>query len=100
MSIRIYQGSEYKWNDWWEWWIWLDGPKEELDEIDRVVYMLHPTFPNPVRIVIDRETNFLLKTAGWGGFRIYAKVLRKTSEPLSLTHDLVLEYPSATKMMR
>lgn len=100
MAVRIRQASEYQWENWWEWWIWLDGTTEELDQVDRVVYTLHPTFPNPVRTVSDRSTNFLLKTSGWGEFRIYAKVAKKAGGTVRLVHDLVLEYPAATKKVR
>ena len=57
MSVNIAQDFEYQGDDWWKWWVWIDGPKEELDQIDHVVYTLHPTFPNPVRIVRDRSSN-------------------------------------------
>src|SRR5574341_611544 len=77
MALRIEQGFEYQNEDWWKWWIWIDGPEEELDEVDHVIYILHPTFPTPVRTVKDRPTKFLLQTAGWGVFRIHAKVISK-----------------------
>ncbi len=97
MTIKINQAFEYKGTDWWEWWIWLDGAEDELDEIDHVVYTLHPTFPNPVRIVRDRATRFLLKTAGWGVFRIHAKAMTRKGDEIRLLHDLVLEYPDGRR---
>jgi|SRR6185312_4645706 len=94
MDLRLRQGFEYQGEDWWKWWIWLDGPAEALDEVDRVVYTLHPTFPNPVRHVKDRSTSFRLETAGWGTFTIYAKVHFKAgSKTESLSHELQLRYP-------
>jgi transcription initiation factor IIF auxiliary subunit len=93
MTLRIEQGFKYQGDDWWKWWIWVDGPPEELDQIDRVTYILHPTFPNPVRDVKNRNTNFLLQTSGWGVFLIRAKVKHKDGRETSLTHNLRLEYP-------
>jgi transcription initiation factor IIF auxiliary subunit len=94
MAIRIEQGFKYQGDDYWDWWIWIEGPKAELDQIDRVIYILHPTFPNPVREVRDRSTKFRMKTAGWGVFRIHATVKHKNGKETPLTHELKLEYPS------
>jgi transcription initiation factor IIF auxiliary subunit len=96
MALRIEQGFEYQGEDWWKWWIWIDGPQAELDQVDRVVYVLHPTFPNPVRTVTDRSTKFRLQTAGWGVFLIRAKVIHKGGTETSLTHYLQLEYPDGS----
>jgi transcription initiation factor IIF auxiliary subunit len=96
MALEIKQGFEYRSNDWWEWWIWLDGPDSEIKQVEKVVYTLHHTFPNPVRTVTSQGDNFKLKTAGWGVFRIYATVCRKDGTTLKLYHDLVLQYPDGS----
>lgn len=94
MALRIEQGFKYQGEDYWDWWIWIEGSQDELDQIAHVIYILHPTFPNPVREVKDRSTKFRLKTAGWGVFRIRATVKHKNGKETLLTHDLTLEYPS------
>jgi transcription initiation factor IIF auxiliary subunit len=96
MPLKIEQGFRYRGDDWWQWWVWLDGATEELDQVDKVVYTLHHTFPNPVRTVSSRADKFLLRTSGWGVFRIHAAVHRKDGSVLKLSHDLVLEYPDGT----
>lgn len=96
MALRIAQDFTYQGEDWWKWWVWLEGPAAELDAIDYVIYKLHPTFPSPVRKVSDRHTKFRLETAGWGVFRLYAKVVRKDETELNLEHDLVLRHPDKT----
>jgi len=93
MALRIDQGFKYQGEDFWDWWIWIEGSQEELDQIDRVIYILHPTFPNPVREVKDRSTKFRMKTAGWGVFLIRATVKHQNGRETSLTHYLKLEYP-------
>lgn len=93
MAIRIEQGFKYQGDDYWDWWIWIEGAQEELDQIDRVIYILHPTFPSPVREVKDRSTKFRLKTSGWGVFLIRATVKYKNGSDTPLTHYLTLEYP-------
>ena len=94
MTLRIEQGFKYQGDDWWKWWIWIDGPNEELDQIDHVTYILHPTFPNPVQKVDNRPTKFMLQTSGWGVFLIRAKVTYKNGKEISLKHNLRLEYPN------
>jgi transcription initiation factor IIF auxiliary subunit len=93
MPLKIKQDFEYKGDDWWEWELWIEAPKAELDQIDRVVYRLHPTFPEPVRTVKDRGTKFKLVTGGWGMFQIKADVFLKSGKSMPLQHDLVLKYP-------
>lgn len=96
MNLRIEQGSEFQDKDWWKWWVRLEGPERELDQIRYVEYVLHPTFPNPVRRVTDRASNFRLETAGWGVFPIYAKAVCKDGEEVRLETELVLKYPDGT----
>lgn len=93
VSLEIKQDFKYQGDDWWKWWIWVDGPDRELDQIDHVVYTLHRTFPDPVRKVKDRATKFRLDTAGWGVFRIFAKVVLRNGKSERLTHELELRYP-------
>lgn len=92
MTLRIEQGFKYKGDDWWKWWIWIDGPQEELDQIDHVTYILHPTFPNPVREIQNRHSQFLLESSGWGEFLIRANVMYKNGRKIPLKHFLKLEY--------
>jgi len=96
MALRIAQDFEYKDSDWWTWWVWIEGPDNELDQCAQVTYVLHPTFPSPVRTVTDRASKFKLETAGWGVFKIYATVAKKEGTEVKLEHDLVLEYPDGT----
>jgi transcription initiation factor IIF auxiliary subunit len=96
MTLKIEQGFDYQGDDSWDWWVWLDGSEEDLDRVDHVVYILHPTFPKPVRKITNRSTKFLLKTSGWGVFKIQAKVIDKDGKETLLKHFLVLEYPDGT----
>ena len=92
MSLRIKQEATYTGSDWWKWSIWLDGPAEELDQVDHVVYTLHPTFPSPVRRVTDRESNFRLESAGWGEFEIYLEIFLKDGQTRKRRHRLRFRY--------
>ena len=90
-GINLVHSSTKTGKERWDWSVWLEGAPAELDLVDRVVYRLHPTFPNPERVVSDRATQFLLQSSGWGEFMIYADVKRKGLPPLELRHWLTLE---------
>lgn len=96
MPLTIQQDQEYVGHDRWRWSIWLAGTSEELDRIDHVVYILHPTFHDPVREVSDRPSNFRLNATGWGTFTIRGKAVFKDGQVQPLQHDLELHYPDGT----
>jgi transcription initiation factor IIF auxiliary subunit len=96
MSLSIQQEQTYVGHDRWKWSVWVDGSAEELDKIDHVMYVLHPTFHKPVREVSDRNTKFRLDTSGWGTFTIHARAFFKDGREMPLEHDLVLAYPDGT----
>ena len=73
---------------WWEWGVQLAGPAANLDRIRCVEYTLHPTFPNPVRMVCSRADRFLLTARGWGTFDLKIKVLLKDGSMYPMTHSL------------
>jgi hypothetical protein len=61
-----------------------DSP-DLMQRVLKVVYHLHPTFPNPDREVSDRQSGFELLTAGWGQFNLSADVyFDDNSQPLRL----------------
>lgn len=64
----------------------IDADSEEiLDKIERVVYHLHPTFPQPNRETTDRKRRFLLNATAWGEFNLSADVyFRGYPKPLTL----------------
>jgi transcription initiation factor IIF auxiliary subunit len=73
---------------WWQWGIHLEGPGSELDRIRCVEYTLHPTFPNPVRLVCNPEKGFELIARGWGEFRVGIKIIFKDGSVTQLGHML------------
>lgn len=73
---------------WWEWGIQIVGPPAELDRIRCVEYTLHPTFPNPVRMVCTRSRGFELLARGWGTFTVKIKLMLKDGSLRELSHRL------------
>jgi transcription initiation factor IIF auxiliary subunit len=92
-ELKINQWEKYEGEDWWKWAVWIEGSDALLDLIDYVEWTLHPTFPNPIRKIRDRASKFRLDTAGWGVFKIAARVQFKDGEQTKLQHSLKLYYP-------
>ena len=100
MSLEIKQTDRFsgvsKDDPWWDWSVQLQGAQSELDRVKYVEYVLHPSFPNPVRRVADADTGFRLKTAGWGAFTVRARVVMKDGTEEKLQHELELRYPDGS----
>jgi transcription initiation factor IIF auxiliary subunit len=96
MAYKLAQNFKYEGDDWWEWSVWVDASEDEINKIKFVEYTLHPTFPNPVRIIKDRQTKFRLDAAGWGIFTIYGKVVLQNGEKIDMEHKLELLYDDGT----
>jgi TIR domain/YEATS family len=91
MSLGIQQEASYAGDGLWRWSVWLDGPDAELDGVESVEWVLHPTFPNPIVLVRQRQTRFRLDSSGWGAFEINAHVQTKAGTHQHLKHWLRLE---------
>jgi|APTNR8051073442_1049403.scaffolds.fasta_scaffold12961_4 hypothetical protein len=62
-----------------------------LDEIERVEYILHEEYPNPVQVRTHRSDKFLLKEVANGEYVLLAKVsFRNRKEPLVLQRFITL----------
>ena len=60
--------------DWYEWKVFVSDDDSTMNSIDHVEYLLHPTFPNPRTVKIDRISKFALCGSGWGQFNIIVTV--------------------------
>ena len=81
--------------EWFEWKVFMDESPEILDKVQSVEYRLHETFPNPIRIVEKRQSQFALKSAGWGQFWIFITIYVKdgTEEHTKYYIDLSKPWP-------
>jgi hypothetical protein len=62
-----------------------------LDRIDRVEYILHEAYPDPIQVRTDRENRFLLKEVANGEYVLVAKVyLNDKKTPLILQRYISL----------
>ena len=89
-ELTILQWQKYEGEDWWKWAVWIEGRDDALDRIDSVEWVLHPSFPNPIRKRLDRANKFRLETGGWGTFQILARVKLKDDQEIKLRHQLAL----------
>jgi hypothetical protein len=93
-NYRIAQYEKYIGHDRWKWSAWIEGSTEDLDLIECVTWILHPTF-SPSRVERrTRENNFRLDTSGWGTFVLRAQLHRKDQDDTQvIRRTLKLTYP-------
>lgn len=87
-NVRLRNWSRELEPGWWDWGISLEGAPSELSQVRCVEYTLHPTFPNPVRMICTRDNNFLLTARGWGTFTLGAKLMLQDGSIRELKHQL------------
>lgn len=74
--------------------IWVEGEPGELDRIERVEYVLHPTFQKRIRNSSQRSNNFSVTFWSWGTFEVEARLyLVGGAEPIAVRHELVYDLP-------
>jgi transcription initiation factor IIF auxiliary subunit len=76
--------------EYYEWRLFLDEPPAVLEQVDRVEYRLHPTFPNPIRTIDDRASRFELVSAGWGELTVLITVYMRDGTQLDTEHRVQL----------
>ncbi len=86
------------------WFLWTISvksiPVNFMDYIESVIYYLHPTFSQNVIKVVDRESNFLLVSRGWGEFNIRVEIILKDKRRALLNHWLSLEDENGIKKIQ
>ena len=65
--------------------IYLTGV--DLDKVQKVEYLLHPTFSNPVAVSEDPTNDFEVWIWAWGGFPITATITTKTGQIFEKNYD-------------
>ena len=91
MTLRIRNDWKYEFEDYWKWGAFLDDSGSgELNNVEYVEYILHPTFKNPVRRVTDKNSGYRLNTSGWGTFLLRAIVHFNDGSTKNLSHSIEL----------
>jgi len=76
-----------------QWKVFADASKEILPQIEKIEYILHPTFGQTRRIRENPADNFALESTGWGEFTILAHVTFKDGRVETISHHLNLKNP-------
>jgi len=80
--------------DWYKWSVYLDTQQPSyLNNIKKVVYHLHPTFPVQ-KMEVDaskKGEGFRLDGEGWGEFPIQMDIILADGRKITKTHYLSLE---------
>lgn len=93
MTLKLRNDWKYKGNDWWEWGAFLsDEGSGELSNVEFVEYVLHETFPEPIRRIDKPDDGFRLDAQGWGTFVLKAFVHFKDGKKTKLKHEIQLQY--------
>ena len=79
--------------EWYKWKVFMDEPPDVLDKVSSIVYKLHETFANPIRIVNDRKSRFALSSVSWSGFWIHITVYLKDEREILTKYWLDLNRP-------
>ncbi len=59
----------------YDWTVFIRADEATLNKIDRVEYLLNPTFKSPQVSSSNRATSFAYSGKGWGEFEIRTKIL-------------------------
>lgn len=99
-KISATNTSEYTSNKRWEWTVFLVATADVLAHIKCVEYTLHPTFPNPVRLVCEKGSDsqpFYLKGEGWGEFSMPITVTFDDGSTQTFAYELKLRASKETQ---
>lgn len=89
-KVKVRNTSTYVGAGRWDWTIYVEADPDTLRQIKCVEYILHPTFPNPVRKVCDQpKTKFAYSTNGWGTFTVKVRIVYKDERVDTLEHRLI-----------
>ena len=86
VNVRVEQGTTY-----YKVWLYLEG--EDLPNVDSVTYVLHETFPNPVRAVklTPSNPNGQLVIWTWGVFTVRAKIADRRGRIFEILYPLTYD---------
>lgn len=86
--VQVAKNALYDDRETYEWFLTVDSPDDGLDQIDYVQYELHHSFNNPMRIIRDRKSRFLLRFVGWGTFDIPITIQFNDGSQITTHHEL------------
>ncbi len=76
--------------------IYISAKPENMAEITKVEYELHPSFRNPRRVSTDQQDGFAISIWTWGLFEIGVTVHFEDGTTREMTHALDYSLPADT----
>jgi transcription initiation factor IIF auxiliary subunit len=73
--------------------VWIEGSEKDLDSIERVEYILHPSFRRNVRSSASRKNKFSITIWTWGMFMIDVEIHLKDGAKEKIQYYLDYELP-------
>ena len=74
----------------YQWRVFVDEPKQVLNTIAEVQYLLHPTFPEPLQVRTNPNDKFAVEATGWGQFVIQITIKYKDRSMVRTSYKLDL----------
>ena len=73
--------------------IWIDGDPSDLNQVEKVEYLLHPSFRRMFRLSRNRESKFRVTIWTWGLFEIRIIIFMLDGSKLEINYFLDYELP-------
>jgi transcription initiation factor IIF auxiliary subunit len=74
--------------------IWIEGLTSEIDSIEKVTYLLHPSFKNNYRTTGNRDDKFSITIWTWGYFPIEVTLFYKDGRTEGIKSNVTYELPA------
>lgn len=86
-------------DDWYSWTVFIEGTAQELNEIKRIIYQLHESFPTSRIVSTNALNNFARTSQGWGEFLVRVEAEMKSGETKNAERwlDLGFEHRKESK---
>jgi hypothetical protein len=78
-------------DDLYDWCVFVDENPNVINSIKSVEYILHATFPDPIKLIESKYNKFALFSGGWGAFTIRIRVNYENGSSSTTSYYLRLE---------
>jgi transcription initiation factor IIF auxiliary subunit len=75
----------------YDWCVFVDEDSAVINSVKSIEYTLHPTFPDPVRVIDDKSSRFALYSAGWRIFPIQIRITYEDGAESLTSYQLRLD---------
>ena len=89
-SINVVYSSAPDENDpkWFYWTVHIETEPTILEDINEVIYSLHPTFSTQKIPVTNREEGFKIYAKGWGRFKLKIEIVSNGGSKMKIEYQM------------